>query len=118
MEVLSKGALNTCEFLSVHITGGQKPYTFIVAETDTIRATANVTMGPNDDQFDFLNFLRPGSQFVGKLLTQKLGYRRGLMVILPAAAMDANGVFSSATDLITTQGGSDTSCPGQTNRSG
>src|SRR5690349_1160601 len=60
LEVVSKGALNTCAILSVHITGGQKPYTFMVAETDTIRASVNTTMGPNDDQFDFVNILRPG----------------------------------------------------------
>jgi len=98
LDVINSGPLNTCGFLSMHITGGKKPYTITVAETDTTKATANVTLGANDDQFDFLDTLKPGSQFV-------------------AAAMDANGVFSTSTELITTQGGSDTSCPGLASKS-
>ncbi|TDL25741.1 hypothetical protein BD410DRAFT_606503 [Rickenella mellea] len=51
--------LNTCDALKLSISGGKKPYTLSVLITDISEDT--VMMGPNDDQFTWINKAPPNT---------------------------------------------------------
>ncbi|KAL5521126.1 hypothetical protein ACEPAG_9048 [Sanghuangporus baumii] len=80
----------TCDDLIVSISGGTKPYTVTVVG-DTV---LNYTLGANDDSFDYVNQSAPGESFI-------------------ITASDAKGQCAVGTNLISSVGSTDLSCPGK-----
>jgi hypothetical protein len=56
--------LSTCQPWSMTISGGVKPYTVTLAALDSPIIT-NVTMGPVDDLFTYINRANPGTRLAG-----------------------------------------------------
>ncbi|KLO16881.1 hypothetical protein SCHPADRAFT_994839 [Schizopora paradoxa] len=90
--------ISTCSPMGMLISGGKAPYNLTLAALNSPVLT-NVTMGPTDDVFTYINRADPGSQIL-------------------AAVVDANGFWSSSTQLFTTTGSKDTSCTGLVSSSG
>ncbi|OBZ72846.1 hypothetical protein A0H81_07009 [Grifola frondosa] len=91
-------SLSTCQQWGLSITGGAKPYNLSIAAVNSPVLT-NVTMGPSDDHFTYIDRANPGTQLI-------------------AAVVDANGQWSVATDAVSTTGSSDISCTGLVSLSG
>ncbi|KAL5483477.1 hypothetical protein ACEPAI_8709 [Sanghuangporus weigelae] len=78
----------TCDDLIVSMSGGTKPYTVTVVG-DTV---LNYTLGENDNSFDYVNQNAPGESFI-------------------ITASDAKGQWAVGTNLISSVGSTDLSCP-------
>ncbi|KAF7377308.1 hypothetical protein MSAN_00151300 [Mycena sanguinolenta] len=55
--------LNTCQPWGLTIEGGTPPYTITLAALNS--TVTNVTMGPNDTVFTYINRISPGGQVIG-----------------------------------------------------
>jgi hypothetical protein len=55
----------TCDFITVDLDGGVKPYTitFVVADATVV---TNWTMGPLENQYKYVNRANPGSELLGE----------------------------------------------------
>ncbi|KAH9939680.1 uncharacterized protein BXZ73DRAFT_99296 [Epithele typhae] len=85
-------SLTTCDPWGLTITGGQKPYNVSLAAIDSPVIT-NVTMGPADDVFTFIDRADPGTQIL-------------------AAVVDATGTWGISSIIVKSGGPSDTFCGG------
>jgi hypothetical protein len=90
--------LTTCQPWGLTISGGTQPYSVTLAALDSPIIT-NVTLGPLDDSFTFIDRADPNTQLI-------------------AAISDSNGNFARGTPLVNTQGSSDVSCTGLVSSSG
>ncbi|KAJ7208605.1 hypothetical protein GGX14DRAFT_566821 [Mycena pura] len=90
--------VSTCEPWGLRIDGGEPPYTVILASTGWNFPT-NVTLGPMDSVFTFINRAAP-------------------MQHLLAAVTDATGRWASGIPLVKTIGSWDTECTGMVSSSG
>ena len=61
---VNQASLQTCDPLVMDISGGQKPYKVMIAAANS-PAVTNVTMGPNDDEYTWIDRAAPGSTLVG-----------------------------------------------------
>ncbi|KAI0366450.1 hypothetical protein BV20DRAFT_952135 [Pilatotrama ljubarskyi] len=84
--------LKTCQPWGLTVTGGVKPYYVTFGQTASGVIT-NVTMGPEDDVFTFIDRADPNQR-------------------LMAAVMDSTGQWGVSTVLVQTAGSTDTSCTG------
>ncbi|KAH8827222.1 hypothetical protein DL96DRAFT_1710361 [Flagelloscypha sp. PMI_526] len=84
--------IETCKPWGLRITGGVKPYKVTLLALNS-PVTTNITMGPQDDGYVYINRADPGSQ-------------------LFAAVSDFTGRFAFGTPAVNTFGSSDASCPG------
>ncbi|KAF7346719.1 hypothetical protein MSAN_01810000 [Mycena sanguinolenta] len=84
--------LNTCQPWGLTIEGGTPPYNITLAELNSGTVT-NVTMGPTDTVFTYINRMFPGGQVI-------------------ASASDVNGRWATGSPLVRTQGSQDTDCAG------
>ncbi|KAJ7262787.1 hypothetical protein B0H12DRAFT_1270164 [Mycena haematopus] len=91
-------ALTTCQPWGIIIKGGVPPYNVTLAAINSPVVT-NVTMGPDDDQFTFIDRADPNTQLI-------------------AAVSDLNGRWATGTPIVKTQGSSDVSCIGLVSSSG
>lgn len=57
--------VQTCDDLSLSITGGTKPYTVSVVSTNF---TNNFTLGATDDGFNYIDQVDTGDGFIGMLI--------------------------------------------------
>ena len=57
--------VETCRPVGFRVFGGQMPYNLSIAALNSPVVT-NVTMGPNDDVFTFINRADPKGQFLGE----------------------------------------------------
>jgi hypothetical protein len=80
------------------IKGGVQPYTVTLAALDSPIIT-NVTLGPLDDVFTFIDRADPNTQ-------------------LAAAISDANGTYANGTGLVSTTGSGNVDCTGLVSSSG
>ncbi|KAI0641834.1 hypothetical protein C8Q79DRAFT_918880 [Trametes meyenii] len=85
-------SLQTCQPWGLNIIGGTKPYNVTFGQIASGVIT-NVTMGPEDDVFTFINRAVPNAP-------------------LMAAVVDANGQWGVSTVAVGTTGSSDTDCVG------
>ncbi|KAJ7061656.1 hypothetical protein C8F01DRAFT_144115 [Mycena amicta] len=92
------GTINTCDPWTLFISGGAPPYSVTVAALNTPDVT-NVTMGPTDTVFQYINRAHPDSQMI-------------------AAISDSSGRWATGSPLVHTSGSTDTTCPGQSSLSG
>ncbi|KLO17898.1 hypothetical protein SCHPADRAFT_146594 [Schizopora paradoxa] len=91
--VASVPQVSTCDSVTANITGGTKPYTVSIMPSNGDIPT-NFTLDAGDDMFTYVNRVQPGSSF---LIT----------------AADSTGQWAWGTNLISSVGSSNTSCPGQ-----
>ncbi|KAI0739570.1 hypothetical protein C8Q80DRAFT_1111725 [Daedaleopsis nitida] len=84
--------INTCEPWGLTIEGGVKPYNITLAAIASPVIT-NVTLGPEDDVFTFINRADPNTQLL-------------------AAVVDATGQWGLSSQAVKTAGSTDTTCPG------
>jgi hypothetical protein len=59
--------IESCDSVQLFISGGTKPYTVSVAESNTV-TTQNFSMGPSDNTFTWVNNLSPGNVVIRKYL--------------------------------------------------
>jgi len=90
--------LTTCEPWGLTISGGVPPYNLTLAALDSPIVT-NVTMGPNDDAFTYIDRADPNTQLL-------------------AAISDLTGRFATGTPIVKTAGSSNVSCVGLVSSSG
>lgn len=57
--------LSTCDPLGITISGGQKPYTVVLAETNSPSLLVQ-TLSDDDDTFTYFNQYSPGWQIIGE----------------------------------------------------
>jgi len=78
----STSKINTCDSVTFSISGGRKPYTVTVAETNS-EVTNNSTMGAKDDVYTWVNNLSPGNQVIISIFDQdqKYGISSNLMTL-------------------------------------
>ncbi|KAJ7813948.1 hypothetical protein B0H14DRAFT_2458320, partial [Mycena olivaceomarginata] len=84
--------LTTCQPWGLTIRGGTPPYNLTLAALNAPEMT-NVTLGPNDTVFNYINRAEPGTQMI-------------------ASVSDLNGRWATGSPLVRTQGSSNVSCPG------
>ncbi|KAI0808122.1 hypothetical protein C8Q74DRAFT_1363546 [Fomes fomentarius] len=89
--------INTCDSWGLTITGGVKPYNVTLAAVASPVMT-NVSMGPEDDFFTFIDRADPGTQLL-------------------AAVVDATGQWGISSLAVKTAGSTDTSCLGRVSTS-
>ncbi|KAF8496354.1 hypothetical protein JB92DRAFT_2834618 [Gautieria morchelliformis] len=87
-------AITTCEVLPLKMSGGTKPYTVTIASIDYPFVT-NFTLGAASDTYNWVNRAQPNSQII-------------------ASASDAQGIYAASTNLLSTSGSTDVTCPNQT----
>jgi hypothetical protein len=58
--------LDTCDYLKIDIEGGTKPYTVTFAGVNS-NGGLNATMGPNDNEYIWVNRLAPGQEMIGEI---------------------------------------------------
>ncbi|KAJ7075992.1 hypothetical protein B0H15DRAFT_865053 [Mycena belliarum] len=90
--------LNTCQPWGLTIKGGTPPYNVTLAAVNSPVVT-NVTMGPTDDAFTFIDRADPGTQLL-------------------AAVSDLNGNWATGIPIVTTKGSTNTECIGLVSSSG
>lgn len=90
--------LTTCQPWGMTIKGGVQPYTVTLAALDSPIVT-NVTLGPLDDVFTFIDRADPNTQLL-------------------AAVSDANGQYANGTGIVSTKGSTDVNCTGLVSSSG
>ncbi|KAJ7475204.1 hypothetical protein B0H11DRAFT_2158629 [Mycena galericulata] len=86
--------LNTCQPWGLTIVGGTPPYNLTLVELDSPVIT-NVTLGPEDDAFTFIDRADPDRQLIG-----------------------ANGRWASGTPIVKTAGSANVNCTGLVSSSG
>jgi hypothetical protein len=59
--------ISTCDSVQLSISGGVKPYTVSVAETDVL-VPFNYSMKSNDDIYTWVNNLSPGNEVISESL--------------------------------------------------
>ncbi|KAF8155022.1 hypothetical protein K438DRAFT_1863063 [Mycena galopus ATCC 62051] len=84
--------LETCQPWGLTIEGGTPPYNVTIAQMNSGNIT-NVTLGPIDTVFTYINRMEPGYQLI-------------------ASASDMNGNWATGSPFVHTQGSSDIDCPG------
>ncbi|KAJ6617920.1 hypothetical protein B0H10DRAFT_2218082 [Mycena sp. CBHHK59/15] len=92
------GTINTCQPWGLTIKGGAPPYNLTLAALNSPIIT-NVTMGPNDDAFTFIDRADPNTQLI-------------------AAISDLNGRWASGVPIVKTAGSSNVNCTGLVSSSG
>jgi len=90
--------LTTCQPWGIKIKGGVPPYNLTLAAINSPIVT-NVTMGPVDDQFTFIDRADPNTQLI-------------------AAVSDLNGRWALGTPIVKTKGSSNVDCIGLVSSSG
>ncbi|KAK7018624.1 hypothetical protein R3P38DRAFT_2983573 [Favolaschia claudopus] len=90
--------LTTCQPWGITIKGGVPPYNLTLAAVNSPIIT-NVTMGPVDDQFTFIDRADPGTQLI-------------------AAISDLNGRWATGTPIVKTAGSNNVDCIGLVSSSG
>ncbi|KAF7290554.1 hypothetical protein MIND_01295500 [Mycena indigotica] len=90
--------LTTCQAWGLTIQGGTPPYNVTFAALNSPVVT-NVTMGPVDDAFTFIDRADPGTQLI-------------------AAISDLNGRWASGTPIVKTTGSTNVDCVGLVSKSG
>ncbi|KAJ7702650.1 hypothetical protein B0H17DRAFT_1042771 [Mycena rosella] len=85
-------ALTTCQPWGLTIQGGTPPYNITLAALNAPDAT-NVTLGPDDSVFTYINRADPGTQLL-------------------ASVSDLNGRWATGSPLVRTQGSTNVSCVG------
>ncbi|KAJ7117399.1 hypothetical protein C8R43DRAFT_1137691 [Mycena crocata] len=90
--------LTTCQPWGLTIKGGTPPYNVTLAALNSPVVT-NVTMGPTDDAFTFIDRADPGTQLI-------------------AAISDLNGRWASGTPIVKTTGSTNVDCIGLVSSSG
>ncbi|KAK7018094.1 hypothetical protein VNI00_018374 [Paramarasmius palmivorus] len=90
--------IQTCEPWGIRISGGVKPYNLTLLPPSS-PALTNITMGPTDDGYVYINRASPGS-------------------ILVAAVSDSTGRYAHGTPSVNTNGSRNTTCPGSESASG
>ncbi|KAF8170906.1 hypothetical protein K438DRAFT_1982463 [Mycena galopus ATCC 62051] len=90
--------LTTCQPWGIKIKGGTPPYDLTLAAVNSSLVT-NVTMGPADDQFTFIDRADPNTQLI-------------------AAISDLNGRWAVGTPIVKTNGSSNVDCIGLVSSSG
>jgi len=90
--------INTCQPWGLTITGGAPPYNVTFAALNSPVIT-NVTMGPTDDAFTFIDRADPNTQLI-------------------AAISDLNGRWATGTPIVKTAGSADVDCTGLVSSSG
>jgi len=90
--------LTTCQPWGIIIKGGVPPYNVTLAAINSPVVT-NVTMGPLDDQFTFIDRADPNTQLI-------------------AAVSDLTGRWATGTPIVKTTGSSDVDCIGLVSSSG
>ncbi|KAJ7119480.1 hypothetical protein C8R44DRAFT_788157 [Mycena epipterygia] len=90
--------LNTCQPWGLTIVGGTPPYNVTLAALNSPIVT-NVTMGPDDDAFTFIDRADPNTQLI-------------------AAISDLNGRWASGTPIVKTAGSANVDCIGLSSSSG
>ncbi|KAJ7730876.1 hypothetical protein DFH07DRAFT_848241 [Mycena maculata] len=90
--------IETCQPWGLTITGGTPPYNLTLAALNSPVVT-NVTMGPLDNAFTFIDRADPGTQLI-------------------AAISDLNGRWASGTPIVATAGNTNVSCIGLVSSSG
>ncbi|RDX44635.1 hypothetical protein OH76DRAFT_1307195, partial [Lentinus brumalis] len=89
--------IHTCEPWGLRVTGGVKPYQISLAALGSPVVT-NVTMGPDDEVFTFIDRADPGQRLL-------------------AAVVDATGQWGISSVTVPSAGFTNTSCPGLDSRS-
>ncbi|KAG8810556.1 hypothetical protein FRC17_002884 [Serendipita sp. 399] len=84
--------LQTCDTLPIRIEGGTKPYTVTLASTDSDSAV-NITLNANNDYLQWINKATPNQELI-------------------ASVSDSTGRYATSSQLFTTAGTTDKSCPG------
>ncbi|KAJ7590717.1 hypothetical protein C8J56DRAFT_933671 [Mycena floridula] len=84
--------LSTCQPWGLRISGGKPPFSLVIISEDAPVVT-NVTLGPADDVYTYINRASPNYQLL-------------------AAVSDVTGQWADATQGIMTTGSADTTCPG------
>ncbi|KAJ7890392.1 hypothetical protein B0H13DRAFT_2192953, partial [Mycena leptocephala] len=84
--------LNTCQPWGLTLEGGTPPYSMTIATMNSPNIT-NMTLGPIDTVFTWINRAAPQSQLI-------------------ATASDSTGRWATGSPFISTQGSADTSCLG------
>ncbi|RPD58310.1 hypothetical protein L227DRAFT_193574 [Lentinus tigrinus ALCF2SS1-6] len=84
--------IHTCEHWGLRVTGGVKPYQMSLVALSG-QAVTNVTMGPDDEVFTFIDRANPGERLL-------------------AAVVDATGQWGISSMTVPSAGSKDTSCPG------
>ncbi|KAJ7495217.1 hypothetical protein FB451DRAFT_363936 [Mycena latifolia] len=84
--------LMTCQPWGLTIQGGTPPYNLTLAALNAPDVT-NVTLGPNDSVFTYINRADPDTQMI-------------------AAVSDLNGRWATGSPLVRTQGSTDVNCTG------
>lgn len=82
--------INTCDLVQFSISGGKKPYTVSIAETNS-EVPFNNTMGSNDNTYSWVNNLTPGNQVI-------------------VSVFDFNGNYGQSSQLMALSGSSNTHC--------
>lgn len=113
-------SVSTCDALGVRITGGKKPYNITFAAPNSPVLT-NVTMGPTDDVFTYIDRADPNSGLLGTCISNCCVRIVLLMLILISVAVnDADGVWGTGSELFSTTGAvvTNQSCIGLVSSSG
>ncbi|KAJ7495063.1 hypothetical protein FB451DRAFT_362507 [Mycena latifolia] len=85
-------ALSTCQQWGLTIQGGTPPYNLTLAALNAVDVT-NVTLGPNDSVYTYINRAEPDTQMI-------------------AAVSDLNGRWATGSPLVRTQGSANFDCGG------
>ncbi|KAJ7491859.1 hypothetical protein B0H11DRAFT_2008144 [Mycena galericulata] len=94
----SGSTLSTCDGWQLSIQGGTPPYKVTLAPSNSADVV-NVTLGPNDSVFNYLNQSPPGSQLL-------------------AAVSDSTGRWATDGPTVQTSGSTDMTCNGLSSSSG
>ncbi|KAJ7712847.1 hypothetical protein B0H16DRAFT_1623429 [Mycena metata] len=94
----SGSTLSTCDGWQLSILGGTPPYKVTLAPSNSADVV-NVTLGPNDSVFNYLNQSPPGSQLL-------------------AAVSDSTGRWATDGPTVQTSGSNDMTCNGLSSSSG
>ncbi|KZS94133.1 hypothetical protein SISNIDRAFT_549343 [Sistotremastrum niveocremeum HHB9708] len=92
--------ITTCNSLEFAFGGGTLPYTVTILVTNLSGPSVNLTLGPDDNEYTWIDTVDPAQ--AGVLL---------------ATVHDANGRYAASTGLISLDGGAESSC-GQSSSSG
>ena len=104
--------LSTCSPLSVHVDGGQKPYTVSLVPID-VAPVINITLGVNHDSLYWLNVLQPNTTFLVAASDRSVLLGHGLVVYIELVLTyirNSQGLYGYSEAFVTSGTNGTTDC--------
>jgi len=96
--------VNTCDLVQLSVSGGKKPYTISVAQTNSEHPTNTTFQQTNDDVYSWVNNVTPGNQVILSVFDSDGNYGQSTPAMKLAGSTNTHCTISSFSSTNSTSG--------------